>query len=70
MALVAPDDLPPWTAVQQQAERWRQAGGFEALVHDLREWLRLLQERAPRPTAAIFDGRTLQSRPESGGPSR
>ena len=32
----------------------------------LRELLRLLQERNPRPTAAIFDGRTLQSSPESG----
>ncbi len=28
--------------------------------------LRLLQERSPRPAAAIFDGRTLQSSPERG----
>ena len=62
-----PNDLPPWTAVHQQAERWRKAGCFEAMVHDLRELLRLLQDRNPRPTAAIFDGRTLQSSPESGG---
>ena len=62
-----PNDLPPWTAVHQQAERWRKAGCFEAVVHDLRELLRLLQERHPRPTAEIFDGRTLQSSPESGG---
>ena len=62
-----PNDLPPWIAVQQQAERWRKAGCFEAMVHDLRELLRLLQERNPRPTAAILDGRTLQSSPESVG---
>ena len=61
-----PNDLPPWTAVQQQAERWRKAGCFEAMVHDLREMLRFLQERSPRPTAAVFDGRTMQSSPESG----
>ena len=61
-----PNDLPPWTAVQQQAERWRKAGCFESLAHDLRELLRLLNGRNPRPTAAIFDGRTLQSSPESG----
>ena len=61
-----PNDLPPWTAVQQQAERWRKAGCFEAMVHDLRELLRLLQERNPRPSAAVLDGRTLQSSPESG----
>ena len=25
-----PNDLPPWTAVHQQAERWRKAGCLEA----------------------------------------
>ena len=39
---------------------------FEVVVHDLRELLRFLQERNPRPTAAVFDGRTMQSNPESG----
>ena len=62
-----PGDFPPWQVVEPQAKRWMVAGGFEAMVHDLREMLRLLQERNPRPTAAILDGRTLQSSPESGG---
>ena len=62
-----PGDFPPWQAVEQQSKRWEAAGCFAALVHDLRELVRLLQERNPRPTAAIFDGRTLQSSPESGG---
>ena len=62
-----PNDLPPWTAVHQQAERWRKAGCFEAMVHDLRELLRLLENRNHRPTATILDGRTMQSSPESGG---
>lgn len=62
-----PGDFPPWQAVEQQAKRWMEAGCFEAMTHDLRELLRLLQERDPRPTAAIFDGRTMQSSPESGG---
>ena len=61
-----PGDFPPWTAVEQQAKRWMAAGCFEAMTHDLRELLRLLNERNHRPTAAIFDGRTLQSSPESG----
>ena len=42
------------------------AGCFEAIVHDLRESLRVAGGRAPQPTAAIFDGRTMQSTPESG----
>ena len=29
-----PGDFPPWTAVQQQSERWVQAGCFESKVHD------------------------------------
>lgn len=61
-----PHDLPPWPIVYQQARRWLDAGVFEAIVHDLRELLRLAQGRAPRPTAAIFDSQTLQSTPESG----
>ena len=62
-----PGDFPPWQAVEQQAKRWMAAGCFEVMVHDLREMLRVLQERSLRPTAAIFDGRTMQSSPESGG---
>ena len=62
-----PNDLPPWTAVQPQSERWSKAGGFEHMAPALRELLRSLQGRHPRATAAIFDGRTLQSSPESGG---
>jgi transposase len=61
-----PHDLPPWTAVYQQARRWMQAGVFEQIGHDLRVIVRFLAERDPEPTATIFDGRTLQSTPESG----
>jgi transposase len=42
------------------------AGVFEAMVHDLRLLLRLSEGRAPEPTAAILDSRTLRSTPESG----
>jgi transposase len=61
-----PNDLPPWYTVYQQTQRWLNAGVFEALVHDLRALLRLLDARPPDPTAAIIDSRTLQSTPESG----
>jgi transposase len=62
-----PHDLPPWATVYQQAQRWQAAGVFEAIVHDLREVLRVVAGRREQPTAAIFDSRTLQSTPESGG---
>jgi transposase len=61
-----PNDLPPWSVVYQQAQRWWKAGVFETIVHDLRALLRLAQGRDEQPTAAIFDSRTLQSSPESG----
>jgi len=61
-----PHDLPDWTVVYPQARRWMQAGVFEAAAHDLRVIVRLVQERNPHPSAAILDGRTLQSTPESG----
>lgn len=61
-----PNDLPPWPAVYQQTARWLKAGVFEAIVHDLRKLLRLVEGREAEPTAAIFDGRTLQSTSESG----
>jgi transposase len=62
-----PHDLPPWTAVYQQARRWLHAGVFVQIAHDLRMIARLVAEREAQPSAAIFDGRTLQSTPESGG---
>ncbi|MCA1628734.1 MAG: IS5 family transposase [Acidobacteria bacterium] len=61
-----PNDLPPWYTVHQQAQRWIKAGVFAAIVHDLRELLRVAAGRTEHPSAAIFDSRTLQSTPESG----
>jgi transposase len=61
-----PNDLPPWHTVYQQAQRWIAAGVFEEMVHDLRVLLRLAKGKKEQPSAAIFDGRTVQSTPESG----
>jgi transposase len=62
-----PNDLPPWSVVYQQAQRWIAAGVFAAMTQDLRRILRLLEGRREEPSAAVFDSRTLQSTPESGG---
>ena len=61
-----PHDLPPWHTVYQQAQRWFKAGVFEEMIHNLRALLRLAKGKHEQPTAAIFDGRTVQSTPESG----
>ena len=65
-----PHDLPPWDIVYQQTRRWLAAGVFEAMTQDLRRILRVLSGRGEEPTAAVFDSRTLQSTPESGGKGR
>ena len=61
-----PTNLPPWSVVYQQTQRWLQAGVFQAMVDDLRAILRMAQGRNAEPTAVIFDSRTMQSSPESG----
>ena len=61
-----PHDLPPWEVIYQQTQRWLKAGVFEQMVRDLRVLLRLSEGRAPDPTAAILDSRTLRSTSESG----
>jgi transposase len=63
---MVPNDLPPWSAVYQQTQRWLKAGCFEARAHDLRAIVRMALDRNAEPSAAILDSRTLQSTPESG----
>ena len=62
-----PHDFPPWTAVYQQARRWVAAKVFEHMADDLRMILRVAAGKEPNPSAAVLDGRTMQSTPESGG---
>jgi len=61
-----PTNLPPWSAIYQQTQRWISASVFEAMAHDLRVLLRLAEGKNAQPTAVIYDGQTLQSTPESG----
>jgi transposase len=61
-----PDTFAPWAAVYQQTQRWIEAGCFEAMVHDLRELLRIAAGKNPQPTTVVYDGQTLQGTIESG----
>src|SRR5436190_20244250 len=62
-----PNDLPPWSAVYQQTQRWIKAGSFEAMAHDLRAILRLVQDRHSDPSAVILDSLFMASREQSCG---
>lgn len=57
--------FPPPEAVYQQTQRRLKTGVFEAMVHALRVLLRLAEGRNEQPSAANWDGRTLQSTPEN-----
>ncbi|NRE33759.1 IS5 family transposase [Burkholderia pseudomallei] len=59
-------EQPPWEAVYQQTQRWMRAGCFEAIMHGLRELLRVGDGRKAQPSAMILDSHTLQPTPESG----
>jgi transposase len=61
-----PHDLPPWSAVYQQMQRWLVAGCFEQIVADVQSLLREFGGRKGQPSAVCLDSRTLQSTPESG----
>ena len=65
-----PHDFPPWEAVYRQTRRGIGAGRFEAMAHTLRELVRAASGKAPTPSAAAIDGRTVPSTPASGGPAR
>ncbi len=60
-----PHDVPLWESVYQQTRRRLSAGVAGEMVHDLRVPLRPSQGKAPEPTAAVLDSRTLRSTPES-----
>jgi len=46
--------------VDQPSHRWLEAGCLAAIVPDLRRLLRNVLGRYPEPSAANFDGRTVQ----------
>src|SRR6266487_4671256 len=49
----------PWRLLPHELPPW-------PVVYQQRAILRLVDGRAPQPTAVVLDGRTLQSTPESG----
>lgn len=58
---MVPHDLPPWTIIYQQAQRWIRAQCFQVMIEDLRMLLREFAGRKQHPTAMVVDSRTLQS---------
>lgn len=64
-----PTDFPPWATVYQQFRRWSEAGCFEAMVSDMRFFIRVGQGRRGQPSVVVLNGRPLQSSVQSGEPA-
>ena len=62
-----PTTYHPGTLCSNKLSAGSKLGFFEELVQDLRRLLRLARGREAAPPAIIFEGRPLQSTPESGG---
>jgi transposase len=52
------NDLPPWAAVYQQAQRWPETGCCEAMVEDLRTVLHPAAGQIAQPSATLLGSRT------------
>ncbi|HVN10709.1 MAG TPA: IS5 family transposase [Kineosporiaceae bacterium] len=55
-----PKDFPPWQTVYGFFTRWRDDGTWQR-VHDvLRDQVRVMEGRAPSPTAAVIDSQSVK----------
>lgn len=61
-----PHDLPPWTAVYKQFQRWKRAGIFEKINHALTKIARIAVGRKGSPSKSIADSQSVKTT-EKGG---
>jgi transposase len=61
-----PNDLPLWSAVSHESQRWLAVDCFESLAQYLRAVLRIAAGRDVDPTTAIIDSRIIRSMTERG----
>ena len=61
-----PADLPHWRTVYHYVRTWQETGATRRMHDTLREQVRALARRGPRPTAAIIDSQSVKSCPAAG----
>jgi transposase len=61
-----PKDLPPWQSVYGYFRRWTNAGLLERVHANLREHIRLADDRQRQPSAAVLDSQSVKASETSG----
>lgn len=56
-----PHDFPKWQTVYYYFRKWRMDGTWEGINHKLQQWVRVMEERQPNPSAAILDCQSVEN---------
>ena len=56
-----PHDFPPWDTVYGYFNRWRKAGVWEQIHHQLYAQMRVFVERHPEASAAVADSQSVKT---------
>ena len=56
-----PHDLPPWGTTYSYFRKWNQIGTWNRIHTVLREQVRVAENRAPEPSAAIIDSQSVKT---------
>jgi putative transposase len=56
-----PSDFPHWKTVYHYFRAWRIDGTWERLNHTLHQWVRVSENRAVSPSAAILDSQSVKT---------
>lgn len=61
-----PDSFPPWSSVYHHYYKWRRAGVFEQIHHELRKHARRAAGREPEASAGIIDSQSTKTTEQGG----
>lgn len=54
-----PNEYPPYSTVYYYFRKWRNDGSWKRIHDHLAQWVRVMEDRAPSPSAASLDSQTV-----------
>lgn len=55
-----PHNFPNWQTMYYYFRKWRLDGTWEKMIHLLQQWVRVVEDREPNPSAAIIDRQSIE----------